>query len=118
MEALGARQAKVRKQATEELTKFGRKILPPIKELLLKTDDPEVAARCQDVIDVCEPSVTLQEREKTMDFLRGLSFKDKEACGKRFIISISRSQLQNTRMNIRRTPETHMFEMAPGVLFD
>jgi hypothetical protein len=51
IEKLGAKEVKVREEATRKLTKIGKVVLPYIRKVKQKTDDPEVKSRCEWIED-------------------------------------------------------------------
>ncbi len=110
---LGAERSSARKAATDELKRMGRGVLPLVRSALAQTDDPEVSARCRDILNELEQVLDVPAIGEVLRFLRSLSFTKENVRGKRFVLAVPASSLEQ---NKTAPPDTHIFEVAPAPL--
>jgi len=109
---LGAETHQQREQATAALKKYGPAVAPLLRELLVKTNDPEIRARASEVIEAVSNELQITDPEEMISRLKRLRFNLASLRGKRFVVPISKAELQAAHNG--EFPGGHIAEMAPA----
>jgi hypothetical protein len=92
---LGAAEFKTREEAVKELTAMGSQVLPLVKALTIKTQDPEVGERCRQIADKLDTALNLPRIDEVEAFLRSRTYRASTVGGKRYVAPISKAEIES-----------------------